>query len=58
MNLTELKVTIEAKTPAFEIALQSQRPYLELQELYKELKELRYQLVQAELNESLTENAE
>lgn len=58
MNLTEIKAAIEAKTLEFEAALEGQRPHSELRKLYIELKELKYQLVQAELNESLTESTE
>ncbi|HYH14760.1 MAG TPA: hypothetical protein VD794_06065 [Flavisolibacter sp.] len=50
MNPAELKAAIEAKTMAFEAALESQQHNSELLQLYKELKELKYQLVQAGLN--------
>lgn len=56
MSPTELKAAIEAKTLAFETALDRQQPYLELQKLYLELKELKYQLVQAELNATVAKS--
>lgn len=50
MTLTELNEAIKAKTIALEVAKEAGRPETELLEIYKELKELQYQKVQAELN--------
>jgi hypothetical protein len=52
MNPEELKQAIQAKSLAFEAALETQQPHSKLKELYKELKELKYQLVLAELKET------
>jgi len=58
MHLTKLKAAIEAKTLAFEAALESQQPHTVLRQLYIELKELKYQLVQAELKITEMEGTE
>jgi hypothetical protein len=50
MKPRELKKAIRAKTIEFELALAAERPYDELKILYQQLKELQYQLVQAEHN--------
>lgn len=50
MTLTELNEAIQAKTIELEVAQETGRPDSELLELYKELKELQYQKLQAELN--------
>jgi hypothetical protein len=50
MKPDELKATIRVKTLEFEAALEAGIPHSKLMELYKELKELKYQLVQAELS--------
>lgn len=52
MTLKELNEAIKAKTAALEVAQEAGRPEAELLELYKELKELQYQKVQAELKAS------
>jgi hypothetical protein len=48
MNERELKDAIALKTMQLEAAMASQKPYEELTKIYKELKELKYQLVQLE----------
>lgn len=52
MTIKELNEAIKAKTAALEVAQEAGRPEAELLELYKELKELQYQKVQAELKAS------
>lgn len=56
MKPEELKQAIQAKTLAFEAALETQQAHTQLRQLYKELKELKYQLVQAELKETNVED--
>lgn len=48
MEKIELKIAIQAKTMQFETALEKKLPYEELSAIYKELKELQYQLTQIE----------
>jgi hypothetical protein len=48
MNTKELKDAISLKTFEFEGAMAAQRPHNELMTIYKELKELKYQLVLVE----------
>lgn len=48
MQTIDLKIAIQAKTMQFERALAKQLPYEELSRIYKELKELQYQLTQCE----------
>jgi hypothetical protein len=49
MKVNDLKTAIQEKTDQFEEALEGGKPHSELLAIYKELKELKYQLVQAEL---------
>lgn len=49
MTLTDLNEAIKAKMVALEVAQEAGRPETEVLELYRELKELQYQKVQAEL---------
>lgn len=51
MNVTELDKAIQIKTIELEAAQQVGKSHHELAKLYRELKELRYQRVQAELKE-------
>ena len=48
MNQSVLNDAISLKTLEFETAMVEERPYKELMQIYKELKELKYQLVQVE----------
>jgi hypothetical protein len=48
MNKQELKAAVESKTIEFETAMAEGKSNGELMEIYKELKELKYQLVKAE----------
>ena len=48
MEKIDLKIAIQAKTIQFENALAKKFPYEELSKIYKELKELQYQLTQFE----------
>lgn len=48
METIDLKIAIQAKTLQFEWALEKKFPYEELSKIYKELKELQYQLTQHE----------
>jgi len=48
MNARQLKDAITLKTLEFEAAMASGRPHFELMKIYKELKELKYRLVQLE----------
>lgn len=48
MEIIELKIAIQAKTMQFERALEKELPYEELFNIYKQLKELQYQLTQIE----------
>jgi hypothetical protein len=50
MKPEELKEAIEAKIIQFETAKESGKPHDELSKIYKELKELQFQKVQAELS--------
>jgi hypothetical protein len=49
MKVNDLKTAIQEKTAQFEEALEEGRSHSELLAVYKELKELKYQLVQEEL---------
>lgn len=51
MKLNDLIETIRTKTMEFEVALETGKSQAELLTIYKELKELQYQKVQAELTE-------
>ena len=48
MEKIELKIAIQAKAIQFENALEQKRSYEDLSKIYKELKELQYQLTQLE----------
>lgn len=48
MNERELKDVIALTTMQFEAAMATQRPHAELMRIYKELKELKYQLMELE----------
>jgi len=48
METIDLKIAIQAKTLQFEYALNNKLPYEDLIRIYKELKELQYQLTQLE----------
>ena len=50
MKPEDIKNAIKAKTAEFEVAMSLGKPHVELRKIYKELKELQFQLVQAELN--------
>jgi hypothetical protein len=52
MKPNELKETIAIKTAELQLAIDLERPYAEQSKLYKELKELQFTLVQAELQEA------
>jgi hypothetical protein len=49
MKPSELKATLRSKAAEFEMAMQAGTPHAELLKLYKELKELQYQLVHAQI---------
>ncbi len=49
MTLTELKEAIRLKTIEYEMSLRTGLPHERLLTLYKELKELQYRKLQAEL---------
>jgi hypothetical protein len=49
MKPSELKGILRSKTAEFEMAMQAGTPHAELLKLYKELKELQYQIVHAEI---------
>lgn len=49
MQPNELKKALKAKTIEFELAMETGKPHSELLKIYKELKELQYQKIQAEL---------
>jgi hypothetical protein len=49
MELNELKKVLKDKTIQFEIAMENGQPHSELLKIYKELKELQYQQLKAEL---------
>jgi hypothetical protein len=49
MKPYELKVTFKTKCAEFESAMEEGKPHSELLKMYKELKELQYQMVQAQL---------
>lgn len=49
MTLTELKEALRLKTIEFEAAQQAGLPHDDLMSIYRELKELQYQKLQAEL---------
>jgi hypothetical protein len=50
MQLNELSEAINAKSNELEMAIQSEKSYSEILKLYKELKQLKFQKVQAELS--------
>jgi hypothetical protein len=52
MTTQELKVEIGIKSIEFDQALNKGLPHAEIIHLYKQLKELKYQLVMAELKET------
>ena len=49
MTSPELREALRSKTVELEIAIETGRPHRELLRIYKELKELQFQLVHAEL---------
>jgi hypothetical protein len=51
MTLSLLKQALKAKTVEFEEAIKNEKSHQELKNIYKELKELQYQIVLAEINE-------
>lgn len=55
MELIELKRALTAKTREFEEAMEMGRPRELLLKLYKELKELQFAMVEAELKETVTD---
>ena len=55
MTSKQLKELIKSKSIAFEHSLETNVPHAELVKDYKELKELQYQLVLAEISERGTE---
>jgi hypothetical protein len=54
MELDELKKAFTDKTKEFDEAMEAGRPHEELLSLYKELKELQFAMVKAELDEPVT----
>ena len=54
MELNELKKTFTDKTRELDEAMETGRPQEELLTLYKELKELQFAIVEAELREPVT----
>lgn len=52
MQLTELKQALKEKSLEFEWSMEHGIPHAKLREIYKELKELQYQIVQAELQQT------
>lgn len=44
MNVSELKKAIQGKIAEIEVAIELAKPQTDLKEVYKELKELQYQL--------------
>ena len=55
MHSPELKKAIRAKTIELEIAIELKKPNKDLLRIYKELKDLRYRLLQAELTSARAE---
>ena len=49
MNVQDLREAYQAKRLELEVAMEAGKPHDELRRMYKELKELQYQIVQAEL---------
>ncbi|MFL5789357.1 MAG: hypothetical protein ACJ748_14955 [Flavisolibacter sp.] len=54
MDIKELKRDLKVKSCELEAAIEAGRPHKELLSLYKELKELQYEILQAELAEEMT----
>ena len=49
MTPQELKNAIRKKTMELDFLIEQEKPHIEIRKIYKELKELQYQLVYAEL---------
>lgn len=56
MYIDDLEKAIRAKMIELELAYDLQKSHAEILKLYKDLKELRYRLVQAELSSVIQEN--
>jgi hypothetical protein len=56
MHSDDLKRAIKAKAMELELAIELEKPNNMLLQIYKELKELRYCLIQAELTSEVTES--
>jgi hypothetical protein len=57
MNLAELKAALKQRTLEFEVALETHRPNKELLVIYKQLKDLQYQMVQEELRQKQSDSS-
>jgi hypothetical protein len=55
MGPNELKAIIKTKSAELELAMEAGKPHTELLKMYKELKELQYQVFQAQLVAERTE---
>jgi hypothetical protein len=51
MNLQELRQTLQVKLLQLEVSIERGLPHLELMELYKEIKELKYQILIKEISD-------
>lgn len=57
MYTDDLQEAIKAKIIELELAIDSGKPNIDILKVYKELKELRYRVMQAELTSLATENS-
>jgi hypothetical protein len=56
MKLNELKKALQSKLVELDVAMELGKPRKELLHLYKELKELQYRLLHAEVTQDTSEN--
>lgn len=57
MDLQELNQLLSAKTLQYDVSIETGVPHAELLQLYKEIKELKYQILMAETEKSRQEIA-
>ena len=50
-NLHELKKAMDAKLTSLEVSIECGKPQSEILAIYKELKELKYRMIQAQLKD-------
>jgi hypothetical protein len=50
MEINELRLALQAKMLQLEVSIESGLPYPQLMELYKEIKELKYQILIREIS--------